>query len=107
MDSKSKDGPEPIDLMGIVIEAAPEDLDGFITPNWKQVLDFYPKWVRRVEKKGDIPWKVQAYMLGFADELEKRGIRNRTSNDWMVRCFQHFGLNWIGDYADRYKGLGE
>jgi len=85
----------------------PVDVDNFITPDWKDVLDFHAKWVKLVDwtKYGE-PWPFQPYMLEFAKQLERAGkeeclgkLRVRTADQWVERCFQHYGLGFLEYYS--------
>lgn len=93
-----------IKLCGIEI---PVDTSRFITPDWKEVLDFHAAWVQQVDwtKHGD-PWPFQPYMLEYAKELAKCGFSEemgdrtyKTADDIVTRCLQHYGLEFLEHYS--------
>jgi hypothetical protein len=85
----------------------PVDVSDFITPDWRPVLNFHATWIKKVDwKKWGEPWPFQPYMLDFAKSLERLGrgdlrgtLRERTADEWIQRCLQHFGLSFLEYYA--------
>jgi hypothetical protein len=90
----------PITLQGVAFPMRfAHDPTEFITPDWRQVVEFYPEFLRVVMAREDIreePWDPQPYLLTFAKYLERRKAREgRTADDWMKRLVEHFGLPWF------------
>lgn len=91
---------DPIVIQGVAIPVPRSgELTDFITPDWYEVVQFYPEFCRRVLAKEDVreePWDPQPYLLQFAKYLERRKAREgRTADDWMRRLMQHWGLGWL------------
>jgi hypothetical protein len=95
-----------IKMLGVEI---PVDVEGFMTPQWKDVLDFHPTWKKAVDWSAyGEPWPFQPYMLEYAKALEKLGatgtvlhLRARKADEWMQRCLEHYGLPFISHYASK------
>ena len=80
-------------VQGIHIPLPSDDgIQGFMTPYWHEVLEFYPTWAEKVEEGGGDPYPIQPYMLEVAKDLERKEARpGRTADQWMKRYFQHYG----------------
>ena len=91
--------PGPITLQDVVFPMRfARDPTEFITPDWTQVVEFYPEFCRQVVARTTLeePWDPQPYMLMFAKELERGKAREgRDADDWMKRMMEHFGLGWM------------
>jgi len=84
-----------------------EEAKAWITPFWYEVMEFYPTFLEKAKEQGiKEPYKVQPYMLAVAKELHRGGWRDEYTEDQLIqRCFQHFGLQWLAGYVDKYKTL--
>lgn len=70
----------------------------FITPDWVDVVQFYPEFCRRVLSRDppEEPWDPQPYVLTVAEFLERQKAREgRKADDWMRRMMEHFGRYWL------------
>lgn len=90
----------PITIQGIEFPMRfAHDPTEFITPDWREVVAFYPEFCKQVLAKEDVreePWDAQPYLLTFAKYLERRNAREgRTADDWMKRIVEHFGMGWF------------
>jgi len=71
-------------------------LTGFITPDWCDVVEFYPAFCRKVRELGEEPYDPQPYLLEVAHGLERAEARpGRDRDAWMRRLLEHFGLGWL------------
>jgi len=77
-----------ISILGIEI---PIEVESFITPDWRRVMDFHVKWKKLVIEAGDEPWAFQPYFLHYLKMLAKTGHRDRSEQEWMTRIHEHFG----------------
>jgi hypothetical protein len=83
-------------------------LTDFITPDWDDVMEFYPVWAERRKAANQDVWPIQPFMLEVCNQLERGKARpGRTRDDWMQRALQHFGLNWMTAWFEKYKGVGD
>ena len=89
-----------IELQGIEI---PIEVEDFITPDWKRVMDFHAEWKEKViEINGGEAWAMQPYYLGFLKKLVATGHRGRSEQDWTNRINEHFGiLGFFETYQER------
>jgi len=78
-----------ISLLGIEI---PVEVETFITPHWRKVMDFHVTWKAAVIEAGGEPWMMQPYFLAYLKELAKSGHRSRSEEDWTRRINEHFGI---------------
>lgn len=93
-------------ILGVEI---PFDLNDFSTPMWSDVLKFFATWRAEVDwvKYGD-PWTIHPYMLEFANLVGRHGVayeilgdrRYHTADDWIERCFAHFGLGILLQFIE-------
>ena len=91
---------QPIVIQGVELPVPPSgDLTHFITPDWHDVVQFYPEFCKRVLANQEVveePWDPQPYLLTVAKYLERYKAREgRTADDWMRRFMQHFGFGWL------------
>jgi hypothetical protein len=82
-------------------------IDNFITPFWKEVLDFYPEWLRQVVEKGGDPWSFQPYTWAVCRELVRLEVRAEynTPERWLGRCVEHHGVEFLVRYVEKYQGM--
>jgi hypothetical protein len=90
----------PIIMQGIEIPVPKNrELSDFLTPDWTEVVEFYPEFCKQVLAKEDVreePWDPQPYLLMFAKYLERLKVREgRDADAWMQRILEHFGLPWF------------
>lgn len=74
----------------------------FVVDDWKDVLDYYPKYFTLVRSAGRVPASIQAYMRGISKVLERVGD-GRISDVWLHRMVEHFGMEWMEAYIKKYK----
>lgn len=78
-------------------------LADFITPDWKQVIEFYPAWVECMEASGEEPWPIQPFILEVCDVLARSNIRpGRDGDAWLQRLAEHFGLQTLAEWFATY-----
>lgn len=83
-----------ISIQGVEI---PVEVEDFITPDWKRVMDFYAEWR---EELGPDAWPMQPYFLAYLKLLVKTGHRGRSEQDWMTRLHEHFG---VAHFFEQYQ----
>lgn len=82
------------------------ELTSFITPDWEDVMRFYPVWRQECDRQGLEPWPIQPFMLEVLKALERGEARpGRTQQDWMQRLIQHFGLHKLEEWQANYETL--
>lgn len=91
---------EPIVIQGIEFPMGfSRDPTEFITPDWKEVIQFYPRFCFEIRNKPDVneePPDPQPFLLEFATALERRKAREgRTADMWIARIPEHFGMGWF------------
>jgi len=101
--------PGPIIMQGIEIPVPKSrELSDFLTPDWTEVVEFYPEFCRQVVAKEDVneePWDPQPYLLMFANELARKKVREgRDADAWMQRLMEHFGLPWLMAVVEDMRG---
>jgi hypothetical protein len=81
-----------------------KDPEGFITPDWHDITEFYGAWCNRVAATGLEPWAPQPFLLSVAKELERLEARpGRNAEMWFKRMVQHFGLGWLKERIEFMK----
>lgn len=76
----------------------------FITPDFHQLVEFYPEYVK--DAQTDQPFSFQGYLLRICKDLEIKKCREgRTSEQWMKRFMEHYGLDYFAAYTRIYEDL--
>jgi len=79
--------------------------DEFCTPDMQTAMDFYPKYKKACEDRGNMPWSRRAYLVGVCNAVARTGIvrdgRRRSKDELLCRVLEHFGINEIGAWFDR------
>ena len=84
-----------VDNVAIPVEA----LEKFITPFWRDVWNYYPSYVRRLQSTAR---SRIAYMAFVCDALVAAGAHEstdrdevRSADDWFRRAIEHFGADAV------------
>ena len=103
-----------ITVQGIKIPVPRDrEVQDFMTPDWHDLIEFYPEFCRHVVSRGEEPWPPQPWMLTICKELVRLKAREgRDADRWMKRMIHHFGLNWLADKVEqmsaaRSEAMGE
>lgn len=72
--------------------------EDFITPFWHYLFNFYPQYKNGA---GENAKSVQGYIIAISDKLN--GVRGRTSDDWLCRLYEHYGIDYLQKVVDKYE----
>lgn len=74
------------------VELPKEANEDFCTPDFHDLIEFYPKYRELVKD----PWPIQPYLTYICKILAKSNCRpGRTESDWFTRFVHHFGWDYV------------